>query len=222
MGLMAAQRAAPGLARDAWAEMYRRHSRYVTVVIVRAFGDRARDADVASDIVTDTFRTAFDWTGRQSPGEDLTSRFSASDRDAVRRKVLGFLAVVAKRLARRFATEAKGRLEFLRSDPEATDPSTDEGTETPEPSLTDKMLDLLTFEEAEVLRVSLPWYEPQTGEFAPPRDEAARIASTLGITPDALRQRRHRSLQKLATLLQDAFPRSGVSNRSPIHGPRPH
>ena len=131
MGLMSAQRAAPGLARDAWAEMYRRHARYVTVVIARAFGDRARYTDVTSDIVTETFRTVFDWAGRQSRGEVLTSRFSAPDPDAVRRKVLGFHAVVAKRLAtRRFANEVRRQLEFLPSDEEAISGATVDGAGT--------------------------------------------------------------------------------------------
>jgi hypothetical protein len=74
-------------------------------------------------------------------------------------------------------------------------------------TLLDSALEKLTLEELEALRVSLPWYDPSTGEFAFPRGEAARVASSLGIAPDALRQRRFRSLKRLQSLLRD---RSGT------------
>jgi hypothetical protein len=65
-----------------------------------------------------------------------------------------------------------------------------------------RALDKLSQDDVEALRVSLPWYEPETGEFAFPRGEAARAAFSLGIAPDALRQRRHRGLKHLESLLR--------------------
>src|SRR5262245_36879849 len=59
LGLMSSRLLAPSAARDAWAEMYRRHSRYVTTVVARASGDRFRDADAVADLVSDTFQAVF-------------------------------------------------------------------------------------------------------------------------------------------------------------------
>jgi hypothetical protein len=205
LGLMSMQRLEPDAARDAWAEMYRRHSRYVASVVARAFPQRARDADTLSDIVSDAFRTVFDWAGRHRSGEALAERFAATDRDGVRRKVLGFHAVVARRLAmRRFAVQGRGPREFTHGDIEQVASATEEDYEPPPATKVSKLealLELLSSDEAEALRVSLPWYQPETGEFSFPRGEAARVAESLGITPEALRQRRSRSLKRLQSLL---------------------
>lgn len=207
LGLMSMQRLDPTAARAAWSEMYLRHSRYVATVVARAFGDRVRDTDTLSDIVSDAFRTVFDWAGRHGSDEVLADRFAAPDHDAVRRRVLGFHAVVARRLAaHKFAAQGRGPREFLDSDIEKTAAARDEEAEPPpaaEHSRLDQVLALLSSDEAEALRVSLPWYQPETGEFFFPRGEAARVAASLGITPEALRQRRCRSLKHLQSLLGD-------------------
>lgn len=205
---MSMQRFDPSSARDAWEELYRRHSRYVAAVVVRAFRERARDDDALSDIVSDAFRTMFDWAGRHASGEDLACRFDAPDPEGIRRRVVGFLAVVARRLAvRRFAAQARRPGEFLTSDIEGTAAAPDEEAEPASStghSKLDQVLELLSSDEAEALRVSLPWYQVETGEFAFPRGESARVAASLGITPDALRQRRCRSLKRLQSLLRSS------------------
>ena len=204
LAVMSMQHFDPSAARAAWSEMYHRHSRYVAAVVTRAFGERVRDADALSDIVGDAFRTVFDWAGRHGSGENLAERFAAHDRDGVRSKVLGFHAVIARRLAaRRFTAHSRRPREFTHSDIEQV-ASADEDTEPPpatERSKLEVVLELLSSEEAEALRVSLPWYQPETGEFSFPRGEAARVAASLGITPEALRQRRSRSLRRLQKLL---------------------
>ena len=116
--------------------------------------------------------------------------------------MLGFLAAVARRLARhRFSARARRR-ELPCGDVDieqvAVSPGEDAKPQpTAERSTIEATLELLTLDEAEALRVSLPWYEVETGEFAFPRGEAAKVAASLGITVDALRQRRHRSLRRL-------------------------
>jgi len=208
LGLMSMQHLDPNAARDAWSEMYRRHSRYVAAVVTRAFGERARDADVLSDIVSDAFHTVFDWAGRHGPGESLTDRFGAPDRDVVRRKVLSFLAVVTRRLATRSAVLARrAPREFLHDDIDQMAAANEQQADPPPAvgrSKLEAVLELLSSEEAEALRVSLPWYQPETGEFAFPRGEAARVAASLSITPEALRQRRCRSLKRLRSLLRSS------------------
>jgi hypothetical protein len=201
---MSMQHALPEEARGAWAELYRRHARYVAVVASRALRERGRDDDAVFDLVGDAFRTVFDWTARQREGADLASRFDANDPETARRKVLGFLAVVTRRLAaRRLSNGARTPREVPHADLEEI--AAEEQAEPPsvaEHSKLEAVLALLSSDEAEALRVSLPWYSADTGEFAFPRGEAARIAGSLGITPEALRQRRSRSIRRLQALLR--------------------
>lgn len=205
LGVMALQALDADAARDAWSELYCRHSRYVAKVAARALGERARDADTVADLVNDAFQSVFDWAGRQSRDTDLAERFAASDRDVIRSKVLSFLATVTRRLvAHTFAAQRRAPREFLHDDIDQMSAGAGEDTEPPpatERSRLDAVLELLSSDEAEALRVSLPWYQPETGEFAFPRGEAARVAASLGITPEALRQRRSRSLRRLQALL---------------------
>jgi DNA-directed RNA polymerase specialized sigma24 family protein len=202
---MALQSLDANAARDAWSELYCRHSRYVAKVASRALGEHARDADTVADLVNDAFHSVFDWAGRQSRDTDLAERFAAPDRDVVRSKVLSFLATVTRRLvAHTFTARGRAPREFLHDDIDQMPAGAGEDTEPPpstERSKLDAVLELLSSDEAEALRVSLPWYQPETGEFAFPRGEAARVAATLGITPETLRQRRCRSLKRLQSLL---------------------
>jgi DNA-directed RNA polymerase specialized sigma24 family protein len=211
LGLMSADRQDPSGARAAWGEMYRRHSRYVSAVVARMLGDRARDSEVVPDIVGDAFQTLFDWAGKHGSTEDIAQRFGAPDDESVRWNVLGFLAAVARRLAQhRFSARARRRQEFLGGDADVEQAvavhGEDAGPPRTEGPKLEEILDLLGLDEAEALRLSLPWYEVETGEFAFPRGEAARVAASLGITPEALRQRRHRSLRHLELRLGGAHP----------------
>lgn len=205
LGVMALQEFDADSARDAWSELYCRHSRYVAKVAARALGERARDADAVADFVHDAFHSVFDWAGRQPKDIDLVERFDAPDRDVVRNRVLAFLATVTRRLvAHSFDGRSRAPREFAHDGIDQMFAGTDEDTEPPaatEHSPLDEILELLGSDEAEALRVSLPWYQPETGEFAFPRGEAARVAASLGITPEALRQRRCRSLKRLQSLL---------------------
>lgn len=207
LALMAQQRSDPMTARDAWAEMYCRHARYVSAVASRVFGNPCRDAHVVADVVSDTFQCMFDWAGRQSPSDDVAMRFHAPDREGVRRQVLGWLAVIAGRLARHHIA-TRGREPRTVLDGEM-DSRPEDGDDAEPPlsglrTLLDSAMEKLRPEELEALRVSLPWYDPSTGEFAFPRGEAARTAASLGLAPDALRQRRCRSLKRLHSLLRDS------------------
>jgi hypothetical protein len=158
-----------------------------------------------ADLVNDAFHNVFDWAGRQSRETDLAERFAAPDRDVVRSKVLSFLATVTRRLvAHTFTARGRAPREFLHDDIDQMPAGAGEDTEPPpsaERSKIDDVLELLSSDEAEALRVSLPWYQPETGEFAFPRGEATRVAASLGITPESLRQRRCRSLKRLQSLL---------------------
>jgi len=204
LSLMSMQQVAPEEARDAWAELYRRHSRYVAAVASRALRERGRDDDAVFDLVGDAFQTVFDWTARKRSADDLAGRFDADDAETARRKALGLLAAVTRRLAaRRLSNGARAPREVSHAALEEA--AAEEKSEPPpgaEHSKLEAVLALLSSDEAEALRVSLPWYSADTGEFTFPRGEAARIAASLGITPEALRQRRSRSIRRLQALLR--------------------
>jgi DNA-directed RNA polymerase specialized sigma24 family protein len=207
LGCMSLQRSDPTAARDAWNELYVRHSRYVFAVVARVFGDPFRDVDAVTDVVSDTFRAAYDWAGRHA---DVAGRFDAPDSETIRRKMLGWLSVTAGRLARdHVANRGRTPRTFLDGEMDSR-PEERDDSEPPASrmrTLLQSALEKLSNDELEALRVSLPWYDPCTSAFAFPRGEAAKTASALGIAPDALRQRRFRSLRRLQSLLRD---RSGV------------
>ncbi|GEM_PF-2734158 len=202
LGFMGEQIGDPATAREAWAELHGRHSRYIFTVVARAFGGALGDKERIADVVADTFQTAFDWAGRQPSSEQLVERFSDQDPDGVRRRVLGWLSVVARRIAaHRIASDVDAPGELL-GDLPAPEQDADDEPPLALHTLLHGALRKLSEKETEALQVSLPWYEPETGEFAFPRGEAARIAASLGTTPDALRQRRHRSMKRLRALLE--------------------
>jgi len=204
LGLMSLQRGNPSVARDAWDELYRRHARYVFVVVSRGFSDHLQDAHDVPDVVSDTFREAFDWAGRCARFDEIHARFSSPIRDDTRRRVLGWLSVIARRVAaNRCEARARAPVELLDGDIDSI--SSDEEDSEPPPAAEHptlrRALKKLNDEELEALRVSLPWYQPESGEFAFARGEAAKVASSLGITPDTLRQRRCRALRHVESLL---------------------
>lgn len=63
---------------------------------------------------------------------------------------------------------------------------------------------LLSEREAEVLRLSLPWYDPDKGddgEFDFPAGEAERVATSIGTTPENFRQIRSRAIRRVRAAL---------------------
>lgn len=193
--------------RSALAELYTRHSRYIFKVASRA--SRTLDHDQVSGAVTDTFLAADRWAQRQPEALGIATRFSGSDPEAGRRKVLGWLSTIARRITVELAVElSRSPAQSLTADIAAPSESSEDAEPPPstEHRGLSEALSKLTADQLEALRVSLPWYEPATQEFAFPRGEAERVAVTLGITAEVLRQRRHRSLRRLHSLLSTKTP----------------
>lgn len=203
LGLMAMQASEPEQARAAWGELFVRHRRYLFVVVWRAYG-RYLGEDGCADLVCDTFRRAFEWTGRHKDVSELTDRFVAESADGTRRRVLGWLGAIAERLFKDRFREDAAREEdfalFLEHWRSASDQPVEPGP-IPLSDAVRAALAALSPADAEALRVSLPWYDLATGAFAVPRGEAPRLAEMLGTTPEALRQRRHRAIKRLTDLL---------------------
>lgn len=192
-------------ARAAWGELFERHRRYLYAVVSRSYGTFLGE-DGTVDLVSDTFLRAFEWAGRQPSPDDVRSRFVDEDPDSSRRRVLGWLGAIARQLFKdkfREAAEARDEMsEFL----DSWRNNEENPAEAPDAVLArelNRALDDLSAAEADALRASLPWYDVETRTFAVPRGEAARLAAALNASPDALRQRRHRALERIERHLEE-------------------
>lgn len=195
----------PQLARAAWEHLYRRHARYVFVVVRNAFNNDIHEPDEITGLVDDVFRVACQWAARQQDPATIRSKFHDSDPTAITRRVQGWLSVIARRLAteHRKRTQAQRREIHLSNSLAA--PDTQDDAEPPPINPASAVHDALAALQPGLrlaLELSLPWYDPSRQQFDVPRGEATRIASQLGITPNALRQRRHRSLKCLRNSLR--------------------
>lgn len=202
LSVMTARAGDRAQAKAAWEELFLRHRRYLFAVLSRSYGSLLGDDGVA-DLVIDTLRRAYEWASAQVDADAVRARFAGDSHDAVRRRVLGWLGVIAERqFKERFREGAAKRSEFLQFVIDRSR-TTDSATSPASPEL-DAAIAQLSESEAEALRLSLPWYDPVSSSFAVPRGEAARIAAMLMVTPDTLRQKRHRAIKKIAASLREA------------------
>lgn len=206
LGTMAMQAHAADAARAAWGELFVRHRNYLFVVASRAYGSFLGEDGVV-DLVSDTFRRAFEWCGRQPDPGQVRAQFTSPDADETRRRVLGWLGAIAQGLFRdrfREVADAAEKADQFHEDWQRC--QAEEPEDAPESSRhhLDAALDTLSQHEADALRASLPWYDPDTQSFNLPRGEASRLAELLGTNPETLRQRRHRALQRIKEYLKKA------------------
>lgn len=217
LATMALQREAPDSARQAWAELYERHVRYIYFVLHRTFASVLPGDDELVDVATRTFQKAYEWAGRQPSSEVVRARFSGSDPNVVRKRVLGWLASIADCLVKdelRSASRRPEELDLLLD--EFPEPAQETHTwPTPRIDSVRRCLNELGHDEAVALRASLPWYDPRVRQFVLPSGEAAEIARRLGTTPATLRQRRHRALKRLALMLSAERDSPGREKETP-------
>jgi len=200
----------PHGARAAWAEFYRRHVAYVYAVNLRAYAHLLGGEPGVCDLVSDTFRQAYEHAAKFDPG-------GVTDPDAMRRRVRAWLGWIARSLART-ALRARGRLPTRLLDPSQWHPvaDTDPPPVGPDPRIQrvrDAMA-LLTEREQIVIRVTFQWYQPDKAHQRLPNDVAADLARTLGTTPENLRQIRRRALGKIQAMLASAPADVDVGDRS--------
>ena len=211
LGYMAMQRDDPEIARAAWHELYTRHHRYLLAVIGRTHSKDLGGDDGVVSVAIEAFQDLFEWAGRQPNPDDVVARFTKPTPDRTRKAVLGYLTTIAKNLLKeRF--RGGNRLQPNQLDDEAWDREWQKRSHNPvrRPSaevlaLHDRALEMLTEREAEVLRVSLPWYDPdkgEDGEFCFPPGEAERVADGIGTTPENFRQLRSRALRRVRATLE--------------------
>lgn len=210
------QREEPVAARTAWEELFFRHRRYLFVVVDRAYGSFL-GKDGSADLVVDVLRRAYEWAGRQPDAAVVRQQFTGKTPEATRRLVLGWFGAIAARLFQdSFRAEAERSSDLAELAAERMNSEAERGAEVhPRSAGLDEALASLSQAERDALQASLGWYDPETESFAVPKGEAARMAQRLGTTPEALRQRRFRAIQKLETWMtgerreRDSSERSG-------------
>lgn len=211
LGYMAMQHADPETARGAWHELYRRHHRYFIAVLSRAHGKDLGGPDGAIDITIEAFRELYEWAGRQRDPDAVVAKFTGLSPEATRMRVLGYMTEIAKHIfinQVRQDSRGPGRAEL---DDEAWESEwrrrSQNPVRRPSPAIIaryEQALALLSEREAEVLRLSLPWYDPDKGndgEFDFPPGEAERVATSIGTTPENFRQIRSRAIRRVRAAL---------------------
>lgn len=189
----------------ALSELYARHSRYLAAVAAHA-ARRLHSHDVA-DIVTDSLLAVGSWASRRT-ATSVEHRFCAETPEDATRAVRGWLSAIVVRRAREAARERRcSSMQELRSDVESRRELNRDVDEPPSPRVLalQTALRALSTLEREALLASLPWYDAGVQEFTIPRDEALRVASSVGATPEALRQRRCRAKKNLRHLIAGAI-----------------
>jgi RNA polymerase sigma factor (sigma-70 family) len=187
-------------AREAWAEFYRRHVRYVYGICRRALDALFHSPEALEDLVQDTFRRVFEHAGAFTPGD-------ATDADVMRRHVRAWLGAIVRHLVQdllrnRQATPPEALLDHehwnaveSRADPQPPD--------SPRLALAREVMETaLTDEEREVLRVTFQWYDPNRTHQRLPNDVAADVAARLGTTSENLRKIRQRALRKFEAAMR--------------------
>jgi RNA polymerase sigma factor (sigma-70 family) len=186
------------LAQAAWSVFYRRHFEYVNFICRRAIEGVLGCAEAVEDLVQDTFRRVYEHARTFTPGSD-------QDPDAKRRVVRAWLGRIARnllqdRLRNRQArapeqTPGEGLWDIL---PERRNKETEEPSATDSSALVrEVLLNDLTEEEQEVLRVTLQWYDPGRTNQRLPNDVAEDLAQRLHTTSENLRKIRRRAMQKV-------------------------
>ena len=82
----------PGVAREAWDELYRRHADYLFGVCLRAYGDLLGGQAGVCDLVADAFRRAYEHA-------ESFDAAGVGDPQRLRLRVRGWLGRIAERLA---------------------------------------------------------------------------------------------------------------------------
>lgn len=197
MGYMSMNDEDPSMARDAWAEFYKRHVDYLYGVCYRAYEHILGGDAGVGDIVSETFQRAF----RRAELFDATG---VEDPERIRRRTRAWLGRIAQRLVLDTLRGTK-RLPTCQFDTETWQNIPERARQ---PLRDDRLirqvrdaLDQLSDKEQTVIRVTFEWYQPGKLHQRLPNDVVTDLAETLETTPENLRQIRRRALIKIRELL---------------------
>ena len=189
----------PDTARAAWEAFYRRHVACVYAVSLRAYGRLLGGEPGVCDLVSDTFRRAYEHADKFDPAD-------VTDPEPLRRRVRAWLGWIARSLVQ---TALGGR---RRLPTERLDHDRWQHVAQPQPCvhgdperIARVRAAILALGEREqlVVRVTLQWYRPEQRYQRLPNAVAADLADTLGTTPENLRQIRRRAMAKIRAVLDE-------------------
>lgn len=187
----------PVAARDAWGEFYARHAGYLQAVCQCAYGDILGGDTGVGDLVTETFRRAF----------ERSHQFVAPDGvspEHLRHLVRAWLGRIAQRLFQD-VLRSRRRLEVVHVEAEAWEqvpaPEPEPGPPAERVERVRQALSRLSEREQLVMRVTFQWYQPGQAQQRLPGAVVDDLAATLRTTPENLRQIRRRALEKIRALL---------------------
>jgi RNA polymerase sigma factor (sigma-70 family) len=182
----------PGVAREACAELYRRHAKYLYAVSFRFFKESGLGGEeAAEDLTSETFRRVLEHGAKTfKPG-------SATDPDGMRRHVRSWLGTIAHNLA---CDTLRGRvIEVPLEEDLARTMDDEERSEDRERSLrlTALMEKTLTKREIAVLLATSFYFDVRKPHQKLPDDVLEDLSRQWGITHENIRQIKRRALQKL-------------------------
>ena len=189
----------PSVAREAWAEFYKRHVDYLYSVCFRAYRDILVGGLGVGDIVAETFHRAFQKAELFDPND-------IEDPIRLRRRSRAWLGRIAQRLVLDMLRGAQRLPTYqFKCDSWQNVP------EQPNPPPRDDLLirrvknamEQLSEREQMVIRVTFEWYQPGQAHQRLPNDVVQGLAQTLETTPENLRQIRRRALKKIRSFLND-------------------
>ncbi|MBA7614365.1 hypothetical protein ES703_21629 [subsurface metagenome] len=182
----------PDVAREAWAELYRRHAKYLYSVCRRyALGLGGDEA--AEDLTSETFKHVYE------KGASTFRPGSASDPDRMRWHVRAWLGRIAHNLA---CNAHRGRplQEILLEQDQWDNVADQERLEDSESSLRllRLMEQVLTDRERHILPVISQYYDPRKPNRKLPGEVLEDLGRQWGITHENIRQIKRRALKKLS------------------------
>jgi RNA polymerase sigma factor (sigma-70 family) len=181
----------PDVAREAWAELYRRHAKYLFPVCLKYARGLGGD-EAAEDLTSETFKHVYE------RGASTFRPGSASDPDRMRRHVRAWLGRIAHNLA---CNAYRGRpLQEIWLEQDQWDNVADqERLEDSESSLRllRLMEQVLTDRERHILRVTAQYYDPRKPNRKLPDEVLEDLGRRWGITHENIRQIKRRALKKL-------------------------
>jgi RNA polymerase sigma factor (sigma-70 family) len=196
LGYMAMAGEDSAFAREAWAELIRRHSKYLYGTLIRRFGRVVTDTRMVEDIVQDTFRLAF----------ERATTFASSgttDRDGSRRIVRAWLGTIAKNVfADTFRRDRSVRPDLSTEEVPDLAAPVEADSESDAASLVADALATLSERERDVLRVSMLYFSPGAEHQRLPNAVSKNLGLSWNTTPQNIRAIRHRALMKVRQFIE--------------------
>jgi RNA polymerase sigma factor (sigma-70 family) len=191
-------------AREAFAELWRRHARYLHWVCHKAYADWFPSDGWVNDLVSDTFKRVFEHAG-------TFRRIQDTDPEARRRWLRAWLGKIARNVASDMLAESGGPgCEQLVGQEFLDDVAQVEGDRESIPSETVQaikslMQERLTDREREVVLERMQWYDPGRSQQRLPNNVAKEMAKRHNTTPENIRKIYQRALEKLEEGIQKAL-----------------